>query len=128
MIRSGAKLVSMLVERGFSPDAALWFYFADIGEWKLMLAEFKLSSEGPRAYYRVIQEVMSAAKPELEELSLDSVALVLPDTPIITLLSRAIKTGPGIGGIRFTNNVVNGTVIEDAHIYRLIPEASSTTP
>jgi len=128
MIRSGAELVGMLDKRGFAPDAALWFYFPDIGEWKLLLAEVKLSHQGPRVIYKLIQETISAAKPELEEVSLDSVALALPDAPVIALLSGAIRTGPGISGIRFTNNVVNGTVIEDAYIYRLTSKASGATP
>lgn len=119
MIRSGAALVAMLDKRGLAPDAALWFYFPDIGEWKLVLAEVKLSRQGPRVFYKLIQDVISKADPPLEEVPLDSVALAAPNAPIISLLSSAVQTGPGISGIRFTNNVVNGTVIEDAYIYRL---------
>lgn len=123
MIRSGAALVAMLDKRGFALDAALWFYFPDIGEWKLMLAEVKLSREGPRVFYKLIQDTISEAGPQLKEVSLDSVVLAVPNAPIISLLSSAIHTGPGISGIRFTNNVVNGTVIEDAYIYRLTSKA-----
>jgi hypothetical protein len=39
---------------------------------------------------------------------------------MITLLRVALRTGPGIGGIRFSSNVINGTLIEDAYIYRLM--------
>jgi hypothetical protein len=119
MIRSGAALVAMLDKRGLAPDAALWFYFPDIGEWKLVLAEVKLSHQGPRVFYKLIQDAISKADPQLKEVSLDSVALAVPNAPIISLLSSAVQTGPGISGIRFTNNVVNGTVVEDAYIYRL---------
>ena len=123
MIRSGAALVAMLDERGLAPDAALWFYFPDIGKWKLVLAEVKLSRQGPRVFYKLIQDAISQADPQLEEVSLDSVALAVPNAPIISLLSSAVQTGPGIGGIRFTSNVVNGTLVEDAYIYRLTSKA-----
>lgn len=119
MIRSGAELVRELDETKLSPDAALWLYLPDVGEWKLLLVEVKLSELGPRPFYEQIQRTLAAAKPELAELPLDSVGLTTPDNPLVLLLSSAIRTGPGISGIRFTNNVINGTVIEDAYIYRL---------
>jgi hypothetical protein len=50
---------------------------------------------------------------------LDDVTLSRPDEPIIALLRTAIHTGPGVGGIRFKNNAINGTLIEDAYIYRM---------
>jgi hypothetical protein len=34
-------------------------------------------------------------------------------------LRTAIRTDSGINGIRFSNNSINGTVIEDAYIYRI---------
>ena len=42
----------------------------------------------------------------------------VPDAPVVALLRTAIRTGPGISGIRFKNNVIDGTLIEDAYIYR----------
>jgi hypothetical protein len=37
-------------------------------------------------------------------------------------MRTAIQTGPGTGvsGIRFTQNMVNNVLIEDAYIYRLM--------
>jgi|GEM_PF-525830 len=123
MILSGAALVAMLDKRGLAPDAALWLYLPDIGEWKLVLAEVKLSRQGPRIFYKLIQDTISEGGPQLRELSLDSIALAVPDAPIIGLLSSVVDTGRGISGIRFRNNVVNGTVVEDAYIYRLSSKA-----
>ena len=119
MIQSGGALVRKLDERGLSPDAAFWFYFPDLQQWKLIIAEVNLASRGPRETYKEIQDTIGKAEEELGDLSLDSVALAKPDAPIVSLLGAAISTGPGISGIRFTNSVINGTVIEDAYIYRL---------
>jgi hypothetical protein len=38
---------------------------------------------------------------------------------MVASLRSAVRTRPGIDGIRVTNNVINGLVIEDAYIYRL---------
>ncbi|MBI2909724.1 MAG: hypothetical protein HYX92_18960 [Chloroflexi bacterium] len=122
MIEAGAALIKKLDEQGVRPDAAFWLYFPDKEQWKLLLADVRLGAEGPRQIYRKIQEILSAFSQEFGELSLDNITLAKPDAPVVALLRTAIRTGSGISGIRFTNNVVDGTLIEDAYIYRL-PEA-----
>jgi hypothetical protein len=119
MIETGATLVRKLDERGLQPDAALWLYFPDVQQWKLVIAEVKVGKKGPKEVYRQIQKVLTESADEIAELSLDDVALAKPDAPIVALLRVAIRTGPGISGIRFKNNVINGTLIEDVYIYRL---------
>lgn len=119
LIEEGATLVKRLDERGVSPDAALWFYFPDIGAWKLLLAEVKVAAAGPRDVYKTIQKSLQSLRNEVTHFSLEDVAVATPDALLIRLLRQALATGPGISGIRFTRNVVNGVPIEDAYIYRL---------
>jgi len=119
MIKSGAELVRRLDEGRLQPDAAFWLYSPELQEWKLVIVEVKLERQGPREIYKEIQNVMSHAKDDLGSLSLDSVTLAKPDSPVVSILRTAIRTGDGISGIRFTNNVINGTLVEDAYIYRL---------
>lgn len=119
LIREGAALVEGLDKAGVSPDAALWFYFPDISAWRLLLAEVKVGPEGPRGVYRAVQKTLQALRNQIAHLSLEDVVVAKPDAPIIKLLAQAITTDPGINGIRFTQNVINGTLIEDAFIYRL---------
>lgn len=119
MIEAGASFVRKLDEKDVQPDAAFWFYFPDIQQWKLVLAEVKLGSVGPREIYKRIQDVLYQFSEELKHLPLESITIAKPDAPIVALLRVAIRTGPTIAGIRFTNNVINGVVVEDAYIYRL---------
>lgn len=119
LIEAGAALIRRLDESRLQPDAAFWFYFPDAQAWKLVLAEVKVGTQGPKEVYRQIQRLLLKEPKEFAELSLDAVALTKPDAPLINLLRTAVRTGPGISGIRFSNNVINGTVIEDAYIYRL---------
>jgi hypothetical protein len=104
---------------GASPDAAFWFYYPDTHSWKLFLVEMKLAQEGPREAYRSVQKALQALRNEVVHLSLEDVAVAKPDMPLVALLSRVISTGPGIGGIRLSRNVINGQMIEDAYIYRM---------
>ncbi len=119
MMELGAVFVRKLDEHGLRPDAALWLYFPEEEQWKLIISNSDVAKVGPKEIYRKIQEILAKYADEISELSLDDVALSKPDAPIISLLRIAIKTGPGISGIRFKNNVINGTLIEDAYIYRM---------
>jgi hypothetical protein len=119
LIDAGAALVSKLDESSLQPDAAFWFYFPDAQAWKLVLAEVKVGLEGPKEGYRRIQRLLGKVPNQFAALSLDDVTLAKPDAPLVSLLRSALRTGPGISGIRFSNNVINGTVIEDAYICRL---------
>jgi len=117
LIEGGLRLLKQLDDADVFVDAALWFYFTDKEAWKLLLSLPEAIGGGPRAAYKVIQEAIS----KLADLpfSLDDVTVAQPDAPVLRLLRIAISTGPGISGIRFTNNVVNGQLIQDAYIYRL---------
>ena len=120
MIETGAALVRKLDESGIKPDAVFWFYFPDKQAWKLVIAEVKVGKQGPKEMYRQIQKILAKFPQEISGLSLDDVALAKPDAPMVVLLRVALRTGPEIGGIRFKNNVINGILIEDAYIYRLM--------
>ncbi len=119
MIEAGLLLVHKLDERGIAPEAALWLYFPDREVWRLVLALTKVGQVGPKEVYGEVRRVLVAAESELHGLSLDNITVMRPDDPIVVLLRTAITTGPGIAGIRLKNDVVNGTLIEGAYIYRL---------
>jgi hypothetical protein len=117
LIDAGAKLVDKLDKRGLAPDAAFWLYFPEEQTWKLVLVEVKLAKKGPKAAYAEIQKVLTGEK-GLESLRLDNLVLEKPDARIVELIRKAMRTGSGITGIRFKNNVIDGTLIDDAYIYR----------
>lgn len=119
MIRLGKILVGKLDEHRLIPSAAFWLYIPELEKWKLVIAESGVGTLGPKEIYRKIQQILAESHDAHKELSLDDVTLAKPDDPIIALLRFAIRTGPGISGIRFKNNVINGTLIEDVYIYRM---------
>jgi len=118
-MNEGATLVMELDNLGASPDAALWYYFADTGAWKLLIADRKVVSDGPRAVYRQVLKALQKLRDRVTHIVLEDVTVVMPDAPIIFLLRRALSVSPGPAGVRFSRNVIDGTMIEDAYIYRL---------
>jgi hypothetical protein len=118
LIRSGEDLLKQLDNEKIRVDAALWFYFPEAQKWKLLISLPDATQNWPKEAYETVQKVLGKMS-ENYSLSLDDVTVVLPESSLIETLTKAINTGPGIHGIRFTNNVINGQLIEDAYIYRL---------
>jgi len=119
-IESGAFLIRQLDQEDFRAAAAFWFYNSEVGSWKLFISGDRVSKRGSKFVYRTIQKILKKHRARLRDLALDDISVVRSDSDLVKLLRSAIGTGYEIGGIRFTNNVVNGTLIEDAYIYRLI--------
>jgi hypothetical protein len=118
LIDAGARLVKKLDERGLAPDAAFWLYFPEEQTWKLSLVEVKLVKKGPKAAYAEVQKILAKYSQELMNIKLDDLVLEKPDARIVELIRKAVRTGLAISGIRFKNNVVDGTLIDDAYVYR----------
>lgn len=116
-IDEGKRLIETLDKTEFQVAAALWFYVADSDEWRLVIASPFVDTNGPKAAYSFIQPIL--AQLEASEISLRNTSVVSPKHQLINLLRIAVGTGPGISGIRFTQNIINNTLIEDAYIYRI---------
>lgn len=124
MITSGRLLLEELDQETPQVKAALWFYFEESESWRLILAFPQVEKTGPKVIYTRVQKLFNALrkKKSLEfssRFDLNDVAIVSSHHAIVELMSSAIKTGPGINGLRFSRNTINGTFIEDAYIYRL---------
>lgn len=118
MVQAGAKLVERLDADAANIKSALWLYFPDSRNWKLILASESVETDGPRKLYEKIQGAnRDAAEPE-ETISLNDIGVTTPKNELISMLAIIIGTGQGISGIRFTRNNINGLYIDDAYIYR----------
>jgi hypothetical protein len=122
-IAFGRELVEALdlepPEAGLRPSAAFWFFFPDESTWRLVLALPAMETEEPQEVYRKVLDVMNRRVRDLSRPT-DAIGLAPPDVPIAQLLRSAIHTGSeGVAGIRFTHNVINGQLVDDAYIYRV---------
>jgi hypothetical protein len=116
-IEAGKRLTEALDRESFDVVASLWFYDAESGDWRLIIASPLVDRDGPLEAYRAVQRVLGGLG--LETLSLNDISVVSPSHNLVKLLGIALKTGKGISGIRFTRNRINDKFIEDAYIYRL---------
>ncbi len=119
MISAAEELTRRLDEARFIVSASLWLYIPEINTWRLMIGSPEVRTQGPKKAYRQVQSVISKMPPDHARIPLKDITVIDSNDPLLTLLRVAIKTGDGTSGIRFSRNVVNGTTIEDAYIYRI---------
>lgn len=118
-ISDGKKLIQILDKSGFKVRSAFWLYVSELGEWSLFLASDYVDKYGQKKAYEFIQNELSKASSSVS-ISLSSINAVKVNDDMVNLLKVLSKTGPNdLNEIRFTQNVINGVMIEDAFIYRI---------
>ncbi len=115
--KAGEELLAILDHAGLDVRAAFWLYLPESDEWRLFLALPMVAQKGSKEAYSRIRTHLEAVADQV--LSLKNISVVAPNDKLVKLLGSAIKTGPGIAGIRFTGNVIDNVLIEDAYIYRV---------
>jgi len=119
MIAAGAELTRRLDEARFIVSASLWFLAPQSGGWRFVISSPEVRTRGPRWAYKQVQSVISRIPDAHSRIPLKDITVIDSKDPLIELLKGAIRTSNGISRIRFTHNVINGTPIDDAYIYRL---------
>lgn len=119
MISAGQKLTLLLDENNFNVTASLWFYMADVNIWRFIIASTEVGNKGLKATYERVQQIISKAPASKSKIALKDISLLDSSDPLISLLKIALRTDTRTSGIRFSQNTINGVLIEDAYIYRL---------
>lgn len=119
MISAGAELTRQLDKARFSVYASLWFYVPETNTWRFIIASPDVRTRGLKKAYKQVQSIVSKVPEDQPRIALKDITVVDSTDPLISLLRVAIKTGDGISGIRFSQNMINGVLIEDGYIYRL---------
>ena len=119
MIQAGTELTRKLDEIGLPTSAALWLFDPEVNEWRLLFASSEVSTQGPRQVYERIRLALQQLGEKAAAAPLSVIGLLDEHVELVKLLRSAMATGPGIGRIRFSKNVINGHFIEDALIYRV---------
>jgi hypothetical protein len=116
-VEMGRELLRILDEIKFPVTAAAWIFFPDVEEWRLVIRT-------PKAEKNLQQALLELAisldeRGDLRKrLDLSRVKLVPPKDKMLAAMSSVVRVD-GSSTIRFTRNVINGVLIDDALIYRL---------
>lgn len=118
-IEEGKKLLKELDSQGLNPEVAMWFYIPDGNIWRFIIGSSSFNNKTNQKIYSDFVNKYKDLK-QVKNVGLENITLLPNNDDLIVLLKKAIKTSPGtINNIRFTSNVINGVLIEDALIYRI---------
>jgi hypothetical protein len=116
-VAMGRELLQILDEIKFPVTGAAWIFFPDIEEWRLVIRT-------PKAEQHLQQALLELAialdqRGDLRKrLDLSRVKLVPPNDKMLAAMGKFVKVD-GTSNIRFSRNVIDGVLIDDALIYRL---------
>lgn len=119
MISAGAEFARHLLNSQLITDGLLWLYSPENNAWSFVIASPEVRTRGPKKVYQDVRAVLSRIPKDEQRIPFDSIVVLDSNDPLILLLRTAITTGQGISGIRFSRNVINGVLIDDAYIYKL---------
>ena len=107
-------LIEALDTAGLDVRAAFWNL--DGGRWKLWLALSEVREHGPKWVYAKLASHVQ----HLRNIDLSEITVVEPEHSFVQLLRKLIQTGPTITAIQLSDNTVNGHLIEDVLVHRVL--------
>jgi len=119
MMTAGSQLVKRLDDTSADVAAAFWLYSSENRSWRLMIVSQKVEFDGPRKYYKRILDANKEAGEAESVVALEDIEVTDTFAPIVQVLEHAVSTGPGLSGLRFSRNTVEGMFIEDVYVYRM---------
>jgi hypothetical protein len=114
-IGAGERFVQALDKSGKRINAALWLYYPDVSQWKLLLGSPDFDQDLTGSYTWVSQ-VLSGEDDVNKNISIGDVKILNPKDPLMHLLKSIVHEESG--KVRMTSNVLGGIYVEDALIYR----------
>jgi hypothetical protein len=116
-VESGKETIAACDRAGLDIRAAFWAFDEDTQTWRFTIAEGTVDFKGTRSVYQRLVTVLDGAQGTLR---LREVFVVSPEDRLVRLVRMAVQTGGSdIGGISFSGNVINGSLIPDMYIYRM---------
>lgn len=120
MMEVGVKVVEALDRANLPVHGAFWIFDPEHDAWRLVIAMPAVSKTGPREAYRKVRSAIAKGMREGPRIETSDLSVIDVTAPLYALLRSMLKTGNQILGMRFTNNTINGRLIEDCYIYRVM--------
>jgi hypothetical protein len=120
LVTAGEELLRALDKLDMKIRAAFWTLPAEEFVWKYVLVSPEARTIGPLALYRKVQAASRKLPTNVLRIPTSAVNVLDDRAPIYTLMRQAVRTSAdAVGGIRFSQNVINGQRIDDCYIYRM---------
>lgn len=119
LVDAGESLVSALDAEGAGPETAFWLWFRDVAGWRLVLDGGRLTRHGPRIAQARIRRLLDESDC-FAPLSMEHIGVAKRGARVVETLRAALRTGPGLHGVRIHDNILNGVRVQRAYVYRIL--------
>jgi len=119
MIDSGKKFVEILIESSATPKAAFWIYNQEVDNWMLLMSHVDSIDDNHDMFDQLVANKYTSNEGELPDLEISDIGLAQVNAPILELLDSVVNTGDETLGINFSQEEINGTVLDGVYLYRM---------
>lgn len=119
MLLAGETLIKRLDESDAKVAAAFWILDAEEKTWELTIVSPLVESEGPRNYYKRIDDINASAKPDENVIALHDINVSDTDNRIVKAIKHSVLGNTVLGNNRLGKNTLGGVYIEDMYLYRM---------
>jgi hypothetical protein len=114
----GKERPAVLARTEIPVKAAFWLYLPESSEWRLFIATPLVDEGGPLSAYKALQTRLGLLSPPID-LTLQNLSVISPKDKLVKVFQKVMRRVHDASGVRLTGNVLGGTYIDDAYVYRL---------
>ncbi len=119
MLLAGQLLIERLDKADKKVYAAFWLLDADEKTWKLTIVSPLVGNEGPKKYYRCIDDINDSASSDESVIALHDICLSHTDNSIVKAIKNSVSGNAIPGNNRLGKNTLGNVYIEDMYLYRM---------
>ncbi|WP_415878701.1 hypothetical protein [Methylomonas sp. TEB] len=118
MCEAGERLITKLDESNAQVVAAFWFLEPE-KNWELNIVSPLVGSEGPRKYYKRINDVYDGLSDDESIVSLHDIRVSNIHNRVVDALKHSVLYKANLKNNRLGRNFIDGFYIEDMYLYRI---------
>lgn len=119
MLLAGQSLIERLDKADKKVYAAFWLLDAEEKTWKLTIVSPLVGNEGPKKYYRCIDDINDSASSDESVIALHDISLSHTDNSIVKAIKNSVLGNRILGNNRLGKNTLGNVYIEDMYLYRM---------
>lgn len=119
MLLAGENLIKKLDASGAQVVAAFWLLDGEDKAWELTIVSPLVESEGPRNYYKRINDINESCLDDDNIISLHDIRVSNTHNRIVDAMKNSVLVGSKLGNNRMGRNYIDGIYIEDMYLYKI---------
>jgi hypothetical protein len=116
---AGNSLIKRLDESNAKVAAAFWILEDKEKNWELTIVSPLVECEGPRNYYKRINDINDSVNADESVVSLHDIRVSNTNNRIVKAIKNSVLGNAVLGNNRLGRNFLGGVYFEDMYLYRM---------